>query len=102
MMHIDFSPVRRDETLSVERDGDTLIVNGEPFDLSPLPEGATLPPKAIESDWFAGPVSRIDGALHLCLTLPHGPDAPEETRFPEPITDPPDGPITLPPYMAEE
>lgn len=100
-MKITLSPSRRDEPLELSRSGDTLIINGEAFDFSPLPDGATLPPEAIHSDWVSGPVERIDGVLHVTLTLPHGANAPEETRFPAPMTLTGDGPVGLPPFDME-
>ncbi|AXQ49222.1 hypothetical protein ACLPJF_07635 [Pseudomonas vlassakiae] len=93
-----FSPVRTDEQLVMSRSGDVLTLNGENFDFSPLLEGATLPREAILSDWFPGDVSRAGGILSLTVRLPHGPYAPEETRFPEPITIEVDGVVKLPPY----
>jgi hypothetical protein len=100
-MQITFSPTRRDTPMALSRSGDTLTINGEVFDFSPLPEGATLPPEAIASDWFAGPVERVDGALRLTLVLPHGANAPEETRFPAPVAMTGDGPVPMPPYEME-
>lgn len=100
-MQITFSPMRRDTPITVSRSGDTLTINGTAFDFSPLPEGATLPREAIASDWFAGPVERIDGVLHVALVLPHGAGAPHETLFPAPITLAGDGPVSLPPYEVE-
>lgn len=97
-MIINLSPVRMEETLTLDREGDRLYLNGELFDFGPLPDGATLPAVAISSDWFAGEVSRIGGQLHLALRLPHGPNAPESTRFPIPITVKNDGPVELPIY----
>jgi len=95
-MHITLSPVRMDETLTASRSGDVLTLNGEAFDFGPLPEGATLPAEAIDSPWIVGPVSRIDGALHLTLRLPHGPNASQAVAFPEPVAVTQDGPIPLP------
>lgn len=95
-MIIKLSPVRMDETLVVSRAGDVLTANGETFDFTQLPEGATLPAEAIESDWFAGPVERISGELHLTLRLPHGPNPSQEVAFPEPISVTQDGPVALP------
>lgn len=97
-MNITFNPARRDEQLVLSRAGDVLTVNGEAFDFSPLADGATLPAEAIASDWFSGPVERIDGVLHVVLTLPHGVNAPEETRFPAPVTLTTDGPVAVPAY----
>lgn len=95
-MHITLSPVRLDEALTASRAGDVLTLNGEAFDFGPVPEGATLPAEAIASDWIVGPVSRIDGDLHLTLRLPHGPNPSRAVAFPEPIHVTQDGPIPLP------
>jgi len=105
-MHIKLSPVRSDESLSATFAGDALTLNGEYFDFGPLPEGATLPAEAIDSPWIVGPVSRIDGDLHLTLRLPHGPNPSRAVAFPEPIHVTQDGPIPLPfdpePEVIEE
>lgn len=100
-MQINLSPVRMDEQLTLDREGDVLYVNGEAFDFGPLLEGATLPWGAVLSDWFPGTVDRIDGELHLTIRLPHGPNAPYSTRFPQPITVMEDGPVDLPIYDEE-
>ena len=102
MIHIKLSPVFMDEALALSRAGDVLTLNGQTVDLGALPEGGSLPETAIASPWFAGPVSRIAGDLHLTLILPHGSNAPHETRFPEPITVSVDGPVTLPIYDTPE
>ena len=101
-MHITLSPARRDAPLVASRDGDKLTLNGEVFDFSPLGEGETLPADAIDSEWIVGDVTRTGGVLHLTLRLPHGANAPEETRFPETIIDPPDGEIALPMHSLPE
>lgn len=102
-MKIQLSPVRTDDRIEyLERRGSILVVNGEPFDFSPLREGDVLPGSAIDSKWFTGPVELKNGELHLTLMLPHGGNAPERARFPEPIDVTEDGEITLPPYSLEE
>jgi len=95
-MHIALSPVRLDETLTASLAGDALTLNGQAFDFGPLPEGATLPAEAIDSEWIVGPVSRIDGDLHLTLRLPNGTSPSQAVAFPEPITVAEDGEIVLP------
>ena len=95
-MHIKLSPQRRDDQITVIKSGDTLSVNGEVFDFSAIPEGATLPADAISSEFFSGPVERIDGVLHLTLTLPHGANPVEAVAFPADSVNPPDGEIELP------
>lgn len=101
-MIISFSPCRCDDTLTVSRAGDVLTINGDPVDLSPVPEGATLPAGAIDNEWIVGPVERIDGVLHLTLLLPHGPDPSPAVAFPEPITVTGDGPVAVPQDPQEE
>ncbi|WP_439526171.1 hypothetical protein [Roseovarius mucosus] len=100
-MLITLSPARRDTPLTLSRNGDVLTINGEVFDFTPLPEGATLPREAIASDWFAGPVERVGGTLRLTLVLPHGANAPQETLFPAPLTLTGNGPVALPSYELE-
>lgn len=91
-----------DRQLTLYAQGDALTINGQTYDFSPLPEGATLPRAAVECEWLASDIERIDGALHLTLILPHGPNAPEVTRFPAPIAVTGDGPVALPPYDIED
>jgi hypothetical protein len=107
-MIITLSPIRSDAALTLIRQGDTLILNGVAYDFGPLPEGAVLPREAVNCDWLASEVTRIDGVIHLTLLLPHGPipwPAPPEARVvthPEPIFVTADGPILLPSYSPEE
>ena len=103
-MLIKLSPVRLDETLEVSVAGDVVTVNGQAFDFTQLPDGATLPADAIDSDYFVGDVERISGDLHLTLRLPHGANPSQAVAFPEPIHVTQDGPVELPsgPDLAEE
>lgn len=95
-MHITLSPVRSDATLTLVRTGDSLTVNGEDFDFSGIPEGATLPQDAVSGEWLASDIERREGVLHLTVILPHGPAGSAATTFPGPITVTEDGPIALP------
>lgn len=95
-MKINLSPQRRDDTLSIKKRGDTLIINGTAYDFSVVPDGATLPKDATDCEWLASDVERIDGVLHLTLLLPHGASASEAARFPQPIINPADGVLELP------
>ncbi len=96
-MIIEFSPVRMDETLELIRTGDTLIINGEPFDFSVVPAGGILPETGVQSAWICGPVQRDDaGVLHVPVVLPIGFHATESARFPHPASVDEDGPIALP------
>ncbi len=95
-MRVSFSPMRRDDRLTVSKAGDMLIINGEQFDFAGLPDGATIPAGTVPCQWIAGPVERIAGELHLTLVLPHGSHPDEAVAHPEPVTVVPDGPIFLP------
>lgn len=100
--YLKLSPQRSDEVLMVSVAGDVLNINGDEFDFSPLPEGATLPRLAVDSDFIASDVERIDGTIHLTLRLPHGPIpipqpvGVEHVTFPQPVLVETDGPVALP------
>ena len=102
-MIINFSPVRGDVQPTVSVSGDVLTINGATLDLSGIPEGAKLPAEAIASDWIAEEtfLTRTSGVLSVTLVSPHGANAPEETRFPEPITVT-SGVVVFPAYDVEE
>ncbi|MDH0300614.1 MULTISPECIES: tail fiber assembly protein [unclassified Pseudomonas] len=95
-MRISLSPQRRDDSLIVFRDGETLSINSVKFDFADLPDGATLPAGSVSSHWVFGDVERSFGELRITLLLPHAGDAPAEARFPAPVIDPPDGAVVLP------
>lgn len=96
MFKITLSPVGGDAPIRLEKQGDTLVVNGEAFDFGFLADGDRLPREAVSGDWLWSDVTRKDGDLNFTVRLPHGPLAPEATRFPAPITVTQDGPIDLP------
>lgn len=93
MFLITLSPMRRDDALVVSVAGDVLVLNGEAIDLATYTADPEVP-----HDWIFGQPDQNGGVWHVTLILSHGADAPEETRFPQPITVTADGPVTLPPY----
>lgn len=93
-MKISFSPQRRDDSLTISKAGDIITINGESFDFSNVPDGATV--TDVPCEFITGPVDRIDGEIHLTLILPHGPNPSQSVAFPEPIPVIEDGPIPLP------
>jgi len=95
-MRISLSPIRMDAGLVVSKVGDMLTINGETFDFSDLPDGATIPAGEVPCEWIVGPVERVDGDLRLTLILPYGYNAPVERRHPDPIVDPADGLLVFP------
>ena len=104
-MKIYLSPVSMSSRLVASVVGDVLTVNDIQLDFSPLQDGETLPSGAVDTMWITGPVRRIDGVIHLTLVLPHGHNAPRETRFPAAYDEPMtvvDGEVPLPPYSLQE
>lgn len=95
-MYISFSPQRRDDKLTLEKSGDRVRVNGDLLNFGPLADGDTIPAGVIPCYWIAGPVTRIDGEIHMELILPHGPNPSHAVAFPEPIYVTEDGDIEIP------
>ena len=95
-MHITLSPQRRDDTLAVSKSGETLTINGVAYDLSVIPDGATLPASEVDCEYITGNVERINGVLQISLILPHGPNPSQAVAYPAPIINPPDGVLELP------
>lgn len=95
-MRILFSPQRHDGALTVSRQDDALIVNGDRIDFSAIPDGATLPRAAIDSQWIAGDVHRIGGELDVTLLLPHGDSPSQAVAYPEPVVLTGNGAVALP------
>lgn len=90
-----FAPVRREGGLVLERQGNTLIANGEAYDLAELAaagEDDAPPP----GEGLVQAVRLLETGLEAVVLLPHGADAPEAVRFPEPVTVEVDGPVALP------
>jgi hypothetical protein len=100
-MHISLIPQRpaagQPATITVSKTGDVLTIEGEAFDFSSLPDGATVP--EVPCHWIFGPVERIDGRLHLSLLLPCGAEA-AGSELP-PLIDQPDGLLDLPDLYPE-
>lgn len=95
-MKITLSPQVSVSALVVSKSGDVLTINGEVFDFSVIPDGATLPEGAIDCSFIVGDVRRMGGEIQLTFLLPIGADASEAARFPDPLVGPVDGPLELP------
>jgi hypothetical protein len=100
-MDLILSPIRMDAPpLTASVVGDVLTLNGAALDFSALANGAQIEAEATGSAWIAGAVTRdAGGVLTVLLLFPIGPDAPEESRYPVPITAT-GGAVNLPPYSA--
>lgn len=95
-MIINLRPIQMDETLVVSKSGDVLTINGEQYDFSSVPEGATIEAGAIPCQWIVSDVDRVEGSIVLTLLMPFQGLPPRHVAFPAPIIDPPDGEIVLP------
>ena len=80
---------RSDAEITYAVDGDNLLINGDPIDLSgrwvklePDDGESTLEPTGYLQ---AGERDPATGEITLTVRAPHGPNAPESERFPEPI-----------------
>ena len=88
-MKLILSPQRSDKTVTYAVYGETLQINGEPHDLSgdwvklePDNEESSLEPTGY---LLSGERDPETGEITLTVRAPHGPNAPESERFPEPI-----------------
>ena len=95
-MLINFSPIRSDRALEINKTGETLTINGVPYNFSQLPNGATLPKEAIGCEFIVSDVNRVNGEIELTILLPHGANSSHEARFPEPINMTTNGQVVLP------
>ncbi|MGY2320434.1 hypothetical protein [Pseudomonas azotoformans] len=87
-MKIKLWPDLVDWPLEASVTGDVITINGEPIDLSGIPEDYRLPGSAIGNKFFLETdfVQRIGKTLHFTLRLPVSWNSPEEYRNPsEPI-----------------
>lgn len=101
-MIINLSPQRRDDSLSLFKVGDIIIINNEPFDFTRIQEGDTLPREAIKSEWFSTDVTRENGHIAMTLLFPNPWNYSEEQAFPKPIVKTEDGIVDLPKPRDEE
>ena len=97
MLTVNLSPVRSDiPQPTVTYVSPVLTVDNVDYDLSELPDGATAQHPVL------GTVERSGNDYELTLRITHGSNAPEATRFPEPIAVTVDGPVDLPIYNTPE
>ena len=95
-MKITLIPQRRDDSIIVSKQGDTLTINGIAYDFSVIPDGATLPASAVDCEYITGNVERINGVLQISLIIPHGPNPSQAVAFPVPIINPANGVLEFP------
>ena len=88
-MKLKLSAQRSDAEITYAVDGDNFSINGELIDLSgdwvklePDEEDETLEPTG---NLKSGERDPETGEITLTVHAPHGPNAPESERFPEPV-----------------
>lgn len=88
MINIKFSPTRSDDMdlLTVKVKGYVLTVNGEVFDFSPLQDGDSLHPDAVESLYFTGNISRTGDDLNVGLLMPYRFTDDQSITFPADVS----------------
>ncbi len=91
MLTINLNPVRSETETQASWVAPVLTVYNELFDLSLLEDGATATGHPV-----LGNVTRNGDHYECAVLLGHGKNAPEATRFPEPLTITQDGDIELP------
>lgn len=84
-MIINLSPQVSSKELDVFISGDAITINGNEYDFSVIPDGATLPSDAIEDDYIIGNIERVSGVINLTLLFPINGEATESARFPSAI-----------------
>lgn len=84
-MRIKLFPFLTGDTISASVHGDVITINGEPYDLSGIPEGYQLPANAVGCDWLSVSdfVERVDGEICLTLKCPVQWDSPAVIRAPD-------------------
>ena len=97
-LKLNLNPVRKDtQPLTASVNGTVLTINGTAYDLILLED------QAIAEHEVLGTVSRDGNSYECTVVLPHGYNAPEETRFPNAIVlENHNGPVTLPLYEIKE
>jgi hypothetical protein len=85
-MKISFTPQRSDRELLLSVSGEVLTINGTVYDLSVIPEGASLNASATDSDALFNDISRDNGELSLTILLQHKADPHKAISFPESVS----------------
>lgn len=102
MFYIQFSPLRDDNLplLTVAVSGDTLTINGEEFDFSPLKDGDILPASACGTDFIQGSVTKTGDDIAITLLMPYRANAPMAVTFPDPVAIE-EGDVAVPTQLME-
>lgn len=92
-MKLMFNPQRSDATLAISVYGETVIINGIAYDLSPLTEGQSIS--------FGGGSAKRDGGITVSLPLPY-PQNPSIDPMQVYEVEAADGPVAVPGHDSEQ
>ena len=93
-MTLRFAPVRSDDALMLERQGDTLIINGTVVDIAAMADAEDpIDTAQVQSGILS--VTLHARQYDVLLLLPHAAEAGQAQRWPEPITVTGDGPVSI-------
>lgn len=102
-MLIKLIPCRTDDfTLTLTKEGDSLIVNGECYDFSQIENGDVLPAGAAKGEYFRWDITRDNGQLIIPINFPLPANYSYAQAFPAPIEAVVEGAVRLPlPLVGE-
>lgn len=96
MFKINLSPQFSYTTLSIKKAGNSLTINGTPYDFSSLNDGDEIPADAISDPSIVGKITKDNGIIKITILMPYSdPDAEESVLFPEPIILDEDGEVSF-------
>lgn len=101
-MRIKLSPQRRDDTLSISKVGNALVINSEVYDFSVMKNGDRLPASAVKCEYIVGEISFNNDELEIEIILPLPENYTYEQAYPKDIYFNGDGKIPLPEKPVED
>ena len=101
-MHLTLTPQQGlpgQPEMTIHVAGDTITIDGTPYDLSPVPEGGEA---TAEDSPFVGKITRINGIIH-CTVLVHLCDTADDDQPDSPwVIENATGDITIPAIRKPE
>ena len=89
-------PGQSEMTISVA--GDTITIDGKPYDVSPVPEGGEA---TAEDSPFVGKITRVGGVIHCTVRVRLGDTAADDQPDSPWVIETADGDIAIPAIRKE-